>query len=136
MAAVADRYTEITGLGADVLGISTDSIYSHKVFHEVSPSAKKVMYPLISDRTLNISRSYGVLDDKSASSYRATFIIDPNGKIKLWEVYPSTVGRNIDEIIRALKAIQYNAQSNEGTPANWQPGENGIKPDLQSAGKI
>lgn len=136
MAAVADHYQEIIGLNTEVLGISTDSIYAHKVFHETSPHASKVQFPLVSDSTLTISRSYGVFDEQSAASYRATFIIDPTGKIKLWQIYPFEVGRNVEEMLRALKALQYTEKTNEGTPANWQPGDKGIKADFQMAGKI
>lgn len=136
MAAVADHYQEIRSLNAEILGISTDSIYAHKVFHETSPHTSKVQFPLVADRTLSISRSYGVLDEQSAASYRATFIIDPTGKIKMWQIYPFEVGRNIEEILRTLKALQYSEKTNEGTPAGWQPGEKGIKADFQMAGKI
>lgn len=120
----------------EVIGISTDSIYAHKVFHETSPSAGKVQFPLFSDRTLNVSRSYGVLDEQSASSYRATFILDPHGKVKLSQIYPFEVGRNIDELIRVLQALQYTMDSGKGTPANWKPGQSGIASDLKLAGTI
>lgn len=136
MAAVAAHYQEIRGLNAEILGISTDSIYAHKVFHETSPHASKVPFPLVADRALSISRSYGVLDEQSAASYRATFIIDPTGKIKMWQIYPFEVGRNIEEMLRTLKALQYSEKTNEGTPAGWQPGKKGIKADFQMTGKI
>jgi peroxiredoxin (alkyl hydroperoxide reductase subunit C) len=136
LAAVADHYQEIMGLNTEVLGISTDSIYAHKVFHETSPHASKVQFPLVADRTLTISRSYGVLDEQSAASYRATFIIDPTGKIRMWQIYPFEVGRNVEEMLRTLKALQYTEKTNEGTPADWKPGDKGIKADFQMAGKI
>jgi peroxiredoxin (alkyl hydroperoxide reductase subunit C) len=136
LAAVADAYSYIRALGAGVIAISTDSIYAHKVFHETSPHASRVQYPMLSDRNGAISRAYGMLDKEKGAAYRATFIIDPKGRIRYYSVYPREVGRNIWEIIRILQGIQYGEATGEGVPAGWEPGMPGIKRDFKMVGTI
>jgi NADH-dependent peroxiredoxin subunit C len=118
------------------LGISTDSVYSHKVFTEVSPSAAKVNFPLLSDRTHQISKAYRTLNPKTGATFRVTTIVDPEGIIVTKLVNPLEVGRNVYEILRLLQAIQYGRQTGEGIPANWVPGQQGIKRDPNLIGKI
>lgn len=119
-----------------MLAISTDSIFSHKVFLETSPSLKEVRYPLLSDRNQEISKAYRVLDAKSGASLRASFFIDPDQIIRAKFIYPHEVGRNLDEHIRILKGIQYAQKTGQGIPANWKPGEPGIIRDPKKIGRI
>jgi peroxiredoxin (alkyl hydroperoxide reductase subunit C) len=135
LAAVADLYPEIVKLGADVVAISSDSVFSHKVFHDISPSAQKVQYPLLSDRDGSISKAYGVWD-ASGMPYRATFIIDPESCIRSYSVYPEGVGRNIPEILRTLQGLQFGVQTGQGVPSGWMPGMQGVSSDIQNAGRI
>lgn len=119
-----------------MLAISTDSVYSHKVFAEVSPSARTVQYPLVSDRSHEISRKYGVLRERLGYTYRATFIIAPGGEIRYACLYPPEVGRNIDEIIRVIQGLQYEELTGLGVPAGWVPGQPGIRRDFSRVGTI
>lgn len=136
MAAVAARYETFKNLGVQVLGISTDSVYSHKVFAETSPSARTVQYPLLSDRNHVISRQYGVLREELGFSFRATFIIGADRIVKYSCLYPPEVGRNVAEIIRVIQGLLYEEVSGLGVPAYWQPGMQGIPKDFKFAGKI
>ena len=119
-----------------VLGISTDSVYAHKVFTEVSPSASKVNYPLVSDRNHMISRDYRVLNEDAGATYRGTVIINPEGVIVSKMVYPGEVGRNAYEILRLMQGLQYNKKTGEGVPANWMPGQPGIIRNTMYIGRI
>lgn len=123
-------------LGAKVLAISTDSVFSHKVFAEVSPSAKMIQYPLLSDRSHQIALQYGVLREKLGLTYRATFIIAPGGEVKYSCLYPPEVGRNVAEIIRIIQGLQYEAATGLGVQAGWRPGKQGIQKDFHLVGKI
>jgi peroxiredoxin (alkyl hydroperoxide reductase subunit C) len=123
-------------LGVQVLAISTDSVFSHKVFAEVSPSARTVQYPLLSDRSHLISRQYGVLREELGFTYRATFIISPRQEIKYACFYPREVGRNVDEIIRVIEGLQFEEATGLGVPAGWQPGMPGIKRNFAMVGRI
>lgn len=136
MAAVAALIDDFRGAGAEVVAVSTDSVYSHKIFAQTSPSAKKINYPLMSDRSQKISRAYGVLDETTGTAYRATFIIDPEGNVVYYSVYPREVGRSAPEILRTLKGIQYGRQSGEGVPAGWKPGDPGIRRDWDKVGTV
>ena len=134
---MADRYAVFRSLNAEVLGISTDSIYIHKEFTQISPSARKVEYPLVADRNHHISRLYQVLDEETGIAYRATFIITPEPQtISFWNVYPREVGRNVDEIIRVLEGLQYFQRTGLGVPPSWQPGEPGIRRDFDKVGTV
>lgn len=136
MAAVAAIYNQLRSLNTDVLAISTDSIYSHKVFTEISPSAAKVTFPLLSDRTHQISKAYRVLNEKTGAALRATIIIDPEGIIAARFVNPLEVGRNVYEILRVIQGIQYSRRTGEGIPANWAAGQPGIIRDPKYIGRI
>ena len=136
MAAVAAIYNQLRVLNTEVLARSTDSVYSHKVFTEVSPSASQVTFPLLSDRTHKISKAYRVLNEKNGATFRATIIIDPEGTIVTKFVNPPEVGRNVYEILRVIQGIQYGRKTREGVPANWVPGQSGIIRDLKYIGRI
>jgi alkyl hydroperoxide reductase subunit AhpC len=134
LAAVAAIHPELQSLNTEVLAISTDSVFSHKKYFDTSEKLKDVRYPVISDRTQQISRAYRVLDPAIGASFRATIIIDPEGTIVSQTVYPDDVGRNIDELKRMIKALRYSKQQKRATPANWQPGESGIRRDHDRIG--
>ncbi len=120
----------------EVLALSTDSIYAHKVFTEVSPSARRVPFPLLSDRSGYIPWLYGALDPEAGVARRVTVLIDPDGRIALYLVYPLEVGRSTAELLRLIQAVQFNRETGLGAPANWQPGEPGLKRDIKRAGEI
>lgn len=136
LAAVAAINPQLQSLNTEVLAISTDSIYSHKVFTETSPSAMTVNFPLLSDRSHQISKAYRVLNEKTGVSLRATIIINPEGTIVAKLVNPREVGRNVYEIVRIIQGLQYSEISGESVPANWVPGEPGIRRNINYAGKI
>jgi peroxiredoxin (alkyl hydroperoxide reductase subunit C) len=95
-----------------------------------------VQYPLLSDRSGSITRSFGVWGASTGAAFRASFIIDPQGRIRYYSVYPREVGRNVWEIVRTLQGIQYGEATGEGVPAGWEPGEKGIKRDFAKVGTI
>lgn len=133
---MAARYETLQNLGVQVLAVSTDSVYSHKIFAETSPSVRTVQYPLLSDRSRVISQQYGVLREELGFSYRATFIVGPDRQVKYASLYPPEVGRNVDEIIRVIQGLFYQKTSGLGVPAYWQPGMPGIIRDFKFTGKI
>lgn len=123
-------------LGVQVIAISTDSVYSHKIFAETSPSARTIKYPLVSDRSHFISHQYGVLRPELGIAFRATFIISPDHKVKYASLYPPEVGRNVAEIIRVIQGLIYEEATGLGVPAYWEPGKTGILKDFKFVGKV
>jgi alkyl hydroperoxide reductase subunit AhpC len=122
--AVAEKHSEFREAGAEVLAISTDSVWSHRVFRDTV--LKTVPFPLLSDRSHTVSASYGVLNKETGASRRATLIIDPEGIVQHVSIYPADVGRNVEEMLRILHALQHSRQTGQMTPAGWRKGSPGI----------
>ncbi len=140
MTAVAARYDEIKSLGAEVLAISIDSPFTHKVWQEGELS--KIIpgglpYPMLSDPGGRIGELYGVYDEENGVDIRGRFLIDPEGVVQALEVLAPAVGRNIGEMIRQIRACQYvKEHEGEATPAGWEPGKKTLKPGEELVGKV
>lgn len=114
---ISNRLNEFRKLNAEVLGVSIDSVHSHKAW--VSSSLGKISYPLASDITKEVSRNYGVLVEQDGIALRGLFIIDPKGIVKYSVIHDLSVGRSVDETLRVLQALQ----SGGLCPIDWRPGE-------------
>jgi len=129
---MSDRMDEFSVRNAAVLGVSVDSQFSHIAWRS-TPRKKggigEIAYPLVSDLDKSISRKYGVLVEKPGIALRGLFIIDKLGKIRHITINDLPLGRNVDEVLRVLDAIQFNEKYGEVCPANWKQGEKGMKPD-------
>jgi len=139
LAAVAARYDELKALGVQVLAISVDSRFVHKIWQEEELSKMVpggVPFPMLSDGGGRIGTVYGVYDEDAGVNIRGRFIIDPDGAIMAMEVMTPDVGRNFNEMIRQIKAYQHVKATGEVTPAGWQPGEPGLKPGPALVGKV
>jgi peroxiredoxin (alkyl hydroperoxide reductase subunit C) len=134
---MADKYPQLQKMGVEVYSISTDTHFVHKAWHDASDTIKKINYPMLADPTGLLSRAFGVHIEEEGLAYRGTFVIDPQGKIKLAEVHDNGIGRNADELVRKVQAAQFvAAHPNEVCPAKWRPGEQTLKPGLDLVGKI
>jgi len=133
----AHKYEEFKKLNTEVLSVSTDTAFVHKAWHDSSDTIKKIQFPMLADPTGKICKSFGTYIEDEGLSLRATFIINPEGLIKFYEIHDNSIGRNVDEILRKLKAAQY-VSENEGEvcPVNWSPGQDTLKPGLDLVGKI
>lgn len=134
---MADHYAAFQKLGVDVYGISTDSHFAHKAWHDTSDAIKKVTYPLIGDRTGAITRNFDVMIEEDGMAMRGTFVINPEGKIKLCEIHDDGIGRDAADLLRKVKAAQYvAAHPGEVCPAKWTEGASTLTPSLDLVGKI
>jgi peroxiredoxin (alkyl hydroperoxide reductase subunit C) len=132
-------YDDIVALGADVLSISTDSVFSHKIWNETELSkmiGKDIPFPMASDQTGAIGRLYGVYDEEEGVNIRGRFLIDPEGVIQAAEVLSPPVGRNPEELIRQLKAYRHHQETGEVMPSGWTEGGKTLKPSPALAGKV
>ncbi|RCX18399.1 alkyl hydroperoxide reductase subunit AhpC [Anaerobacterium chartisolvens] len=119
---ISRRIAEFKDLKAEVVGVSIDSVHSHKAWINSSPEnggLGKINYPLASDITKEVSRNYGVLLEQNGIALRGLFIIDPKGVVKYSVIHDLNVGRSVDETLRVLQALQ----SGGLCPIDWQPGE-------------
>jgi len=134
---MADNYEEFKKLNAEVVSMSTDTVFVHKAWHDSSPVIKKITFPMGADPTGNISREMGVYIPEEGLSLRGTFLVDPDGKIKVMEIHDNSVGRSAAELLRKLQAAIYVREHNgEVCPASWKPGSTTLKPGLDLVGKI
>jgi peroxiredoxin (alkyl hydroperoxide reductase subunit C) len=134
---LADNYAEFQRLGVEIYGVSTDTHFTHKAWHDTSDTIGKIEYPLVGDPTATISRNFGVLIEDAGLADRGTFVIDPDGKIQLVEINAGGIGRNAVELLRKVKAAQYvAAHPNEVCPAKWEEGDETLAPSLDLVGKI
>ncbi len=134
---LADNYDEFQKLGVEVYGISCDTHFSHKAWHDTSDAIKKVKYPLVGDPTAKLARAFEVLIEEEGMALRGTFLINPEGQIKVCEIHDNGIGRDASELLRKVKAAQYVASHpGEVCPAKWKDGEKTLKPSLDLVGKI
>jgi peroxiredoxin (alkyl hydroperoxide reductase subunit C) len=134
---MADKYEAFKKMGVEVYSVSTDTHFVHKAWHDASETIKKIRYPMLADPTGHLSRSFGVHIEEEGLAYRGTFVVSPEGKIKIAEIHDNGIGRNADELMRKVQAAQFVASHpNEVCPAKWRPGEKTLKPGLDLVGKI
>jgi NADH-dependent peroxiredoxin subunit C len=134
---LADNYATFKDLGVEIYGVSTDTHFTHKAWHDTSDTIGKIEYPLVGDPTGQISRNFDVLIEEAGLADRGTFVIDPEGIIQLVEVNAGGIGRNATELIRKVRAAQYvAAHPNEVCPAKWEEGDDTLAPSLDLVGKI
>ena len=134
---LADHHAQFKDLGVEVYGVSTDSHFAHKAWHDTSDAIKEVNYALIGDPTQQLSRNFEVLVEEEGMALRGTFVINPEGVIKLMEVHDNGIGRDASELLRKVKAAQYvAAHPGEVCPAKWTEGAATLTPSLDLVGKI
>ncbi|WP_079418821.1 alkyl hydroperoxide reductase subunit C [Thiomonas intermedia] len=134
---LADNYDTFKSLGVEVYGASTDTHFAHKAWHDTSEAIKKVKYPLIGDPTGALTRNFDVMIEEEGLALRGTFLINPEGVIKLCEIHDNGIGRDAKELLRKVQAAQYvAAHPGEVCPAKWKEGAATLKPSLDLVGKI
>lgn len=141
MSAVADKYPELQKLGVEVISVSVDSHFVHKMWNdnELTKMVEGgVPFHMASDQAGNLGRVYGVYDENQGIELRGRFIIDPDGVIQAMEVMTPPVGRRLAESIRQIQAFQHvrATKGAEATPAGWQPGELTLKPGPELVGNV
>lgn len=120
--AMSDRYDEFEDLDAEVIGVSTDTIHTHLAWINTDRTKNglgELKYPLAADTNHEISKEYGVLIEEEGIALRGLFIINPEGELKYQTVFDNNIGRDVDETLRVLQALQTGGLC----PANWRPGQ-------------
>ena len=123
----------------EVLSVSTDSRFTHKIWNEEELSKMVeggIPYPMLSDQGGRVGTVYGVYEEAAGVNIRGRFIIDPDGIIQAMEVLTPSVGRNVSELIRQVKAFQHVRATGEATPSGWEPGKPTLKPGPDLVGKV
>jgi len=137
LADMADKHPQFQDMGVEIYSISTDTHFVHKAWHDTSEAVGKIQYPMIADPAGVLTRAFGVHIEEEGLAYRGTFLIDPEGRIKLAEINDNGIGRNADELMRKVQAAQFiAAHPNEVCPSKWEPGAETLEPGLDLVGKI
>jgi peroxiredoxin len=134
---LADHYSTFRSLGVEVYSVSTDTHFTHKAWHDTSDTIAKIQYPMIADPTGTLTRNFDVMIEEEGLALRGTFVINPEGQIKLCEIHDNGIGRDASELLRKVQAAQYvAAHPGEVCPAKWTPGDETLEPSLELVGKI
>lgn len=143
---LAKLYPDFKKLDAEIVSVSDDTVFTHKAWHDTSPSIKSIEFPMGSDPAGRLSKAFGTyiendglahIEDEGLS-LRGTFIIDPDGVLKTAEIHDNGIGRSAKELMRKLQAAQF-VKKNGGQvcPAEWNPGDETLKGgDMNLVGKI
>ncbi|XP_055303860.1 peroxiredoxin 1 [Sitodiplosis mosellana] len=134
--AFSDRAEEFRKINTEVIGVSTDSHFTHLAW--INTSRKQgglgeLNIPLLADKSMKVSRDYGVLDEETGIPFRGLYIIDANQKLRQITVNDLPVGRSVDETLRLVQAFQYTDIHGEVCPAGWKPGSKTIKPSVDQS---
>ena len=134
---LGEHYAQLQKLDVEVYGVSTDTHFSHKAWHDTSPAIGKIDYYMLGDQNHVISTNFDVLREGVGLADRATFVVDPEGVIQLVEQTCEGVGRNAEELVRKIKAAVYvRANPGQVCPAAWEEGEDTLAPSLDLVGKL
>lgn len=134
---LADNYETFKKLGVEIYSVSTDTQFTHKAWHDTSDTIRKIQYPMLADPTGAITRAFDVMVEEAGLALRGTFVINPEGKIKIVEIHDDGIGRDATELLRKVQAAQYvHSHPGEVCPAKWTPGAETLAPSLDLVGKI
>ena len=134
---LADKYEEFKDMGCEIYSVSCDSHFVHKAWHDASKTIQKIQYPMLGDPAGKLAREFGVLDEEEGQAFRGTFILNPEGKIKAYEIHDMGIGRNAQELLRKVQAARFvEEHGDQVCPAKWKPGEETLTPSLDLVGML
>ena len=132
-----NRYEDFKKIGCEIYSVSTDSEFVHKAWKDHSERISKLEYPMLADPTHALSLDFDVLIPEYGMADRATFVLNPEGKVVAYEINADNVGRNAEELLRKVQALQFVAEHGDQVcPAKWQPGAETLKPSLDLVGML
>ena len=137
LADLGKKHPELAGMGCEVVSVSTDTKFSHFGWHREEKLLDGIRYPMGADPKGEAAKRFGVYDERTGLAFRGTFIISPDGVLVGSEVNYFNVGRNMEELVRKVKAFQYVRENpNEVCPASWEPGKKTLRPSEALVGRV
>ena len=134
---LADNFAKFKEAGCYVYSVYTDNHFVHKAWADASETIAKIQYPMLADPTGKLARDFEVMIEEEGLALRGSFVINPEGEIKAYEVHDNGIGRNAEELLRKVQAAQFVAEHGDQVcPAKWQPGEETLVPSLDLVGKL
>lgn len=134
---LADSYNEFKEIGCEIYSVSCDTHFVHKAWQDASETIQKIKFPMLADPTGALARDFDVMIEADGLAERGTFVVNPEGKIVVYEVNAGNIGRNAAELLRKVQASQFVAEHGDLVcPAKWHPGAKTLKPGLDLVGKL
>lgn len=134
---LASKYEDFKKEGCEVLSASTDTVFVHKAWHDSSEAIKTIKFPMLADPSGVLARAFGTYIEDEGLSLRGSFVIDPEGILRAFEIHANNIGRSADELLRKVQAAEFvRKHGGEVCPANWKPGAKTLKPGIELVGKI
>lgn len=134
---LADNYAKFQEIGCEVYSVSEDTHFVHKAWADASETIAKIKYPMLGDPTGKLARDFEVLIEEEGLALRGSFVVNPEGEIKAYEIHDLGIGRNSEELLRKVQAAQFVSEHGDQVcPAKWKPGEETIAPSLDLVGKL
>ncbi|MFA6502957.1 MAG: redoxin domain-containing protein [Candidatus Paceibacterota bacterium] len=142
---LAKLYPKFQALGAEIISVSSDTVFTHKAWHDTSEGIKQIEYPMAADPSGKLSYAFGVLVEGGEAAHtpdeglalRGTFVIDPLGTLRSMEINDNSIGRKGAETLRKLQAAQFvDTHKGQVCPASWEPGGDTLEPGLGLVGKL
>ena len=132
-----DYYEDFQEEGCEIYSVSEDTHFVHKAWADASETIRKIQYPMLGDPAGVLARQFGVLEEEAGQALRATFILNPEGKIRAYEIHDMGIGRNAQELLRKVQAAKYvEEHGDQVCPAKWKPGEETLMPSLDLVGLL
>lgn len=134
---LADNYDAFKNINTEIYSVSTDTHFVHKAWADASETINKINYPMLADPTGVLAKAFDVYIEDDGLALRGTFIINPQGIIKAFEVHDLGIGRDADELLRKVQAAQFvEEHGDQVCPAKWKPGKETLVPGIDLVGKL
>lgn len=131
---LSDYYQEFKDIGCEIYSVSEDTHFVHKAWAEASNVIKQIQYPMLADPAGVLARDFGLLIEEEGTALRGSFVINPEGKVKVYEIHDLGIGRSAKELLRKVQASQFVEENGDKLcPANWKPGKTPISLELDIA---
>lgn len=132
-----DFYEDFKEIGCEIYSVSEDTHFVHKAWADASETIRKIEYPMLADPAGRLASFFDVLVEEEGQALRGTFIVNPEGKIRAYEIHDMGIGRNAQELLRKVQAAQYvEEHGDQVCPAKWKPGEETLTPSLDLVGLL
>jgi peroxiredoxin (alkyl hydroperoxide reductase subunit C) len=137
LAEAAEHHEQFMAESAELVSVSTDTVWTHKAWHETSPMVRDVRFPMLADPTGTLCRAFGTYIEDEGVSLRGTFLVDSDGVLQAFELHANSLGRAVPEMLRKLKAAAFvRAHDGQVCPASWTPGSDTLRPGLDLVGRL
>ncbi len=131
------RFNEFRALGAEIVSVSTDTVYTHKGWIASEELIKGLKYPMAADHSGRLARELGIYDEESGVAQRSAFIIDPDGVLRAVDIVSDSIGRSAGEILRKVRALKFvRDHPGQVCPASWDEGDETLSPSIKIAGHV